>query len=378
MVRGRFATVVAAATAAASFLALSVSAVADDQTFDFSKPGCCAPITPGPKPKPARVKRLRPFMFRGKKPGDTICDDVTVTGGAVPVDDLMLLTDTTSSMWKTIKTVKKEMKKLMDARKAVSDTRFGVASYRDELEYGYKLDQALTSNTGKVQSAINSLGAIGGNDTPEANLVALHSIATDLSVGWAPKSRHLVAWFGDAPGHEPSCPAPGIRHTRGSVLNALKAARISLIALSKSGGLDRGYDHHRNSHGKCTPPSGNAPIAPMQATFLTDGTNGVTAELKSGSGTEISDLIGLIDTLALEITASLNDCAGVFTTEFTPALPVYLEPKESTTLRQCVTIDRDACKKVKNGALFFSCSLEVLGTGALFAERRVSLTRLRC
>jgi len=79
-----------------------------------------------------------------------------------------------------------------------------------------------------------------------------------------------------------------------------------------------------------------------------------------------------------DITSSLNDCAGVFTTAFTPALPTIVGPGESLTLNQCVTVDAAACDTAKAGALFFTCILEVLATGALFSVRPVALTGLVC
>ncbi|OSX71197.1 hypothetical protein BU14_0578s0001 [Porphyra umbilicalis] len=387
MVHARALVAAAAAAAVAvavTLLVASPAPVAAQQRpreFDFTDPDCCPAPTVGPSPKPSKLTRLPRLTFRGARPGDTICGDVVIKGGAVPKDDLMLLTDVTGSMGSAIATVRAEMAALMDARGTVSDTRFGVASYRDESEFGFRLNQPLTANRVAVQAAVDSpdLNAAGGGDALEANLVALHALATDASVGWSPGARRLVAWFGDVPGHEPSCPAPGVRHTRSSVLAALRAARISVIGVSLAGGLDRPFGPAAgNSWGSCTPPSGGDAIAVGQGTSLTDGTGGVMAKLVPGTGTEVAALLGIIDALELEITSSLNDCAGVFTTAFTPALPAIVAAGESLTLNQCVTVDKAACDIVKAGSLFFTCNLEVLATGALFSVRPIALTGLKC
>jgi len=385
MVRARALVAAAAAAAAAvavTLLVASPAPVAAQQRppeFDFTDPACCPAPTVGPSPKPSNVTRLPRLTFRSARPGDTICDDIVIEGGAVPKDDVMLLTDVTGSMRDAIATVKAEMTGLIDARRAVSETRFGVASYRDESEFGFRLDLPLTANGVAVQAAVDSLAGDFGGDLPEANLVALHALATDARVGWSPGARRLVAWFGDVPGHEPSCPTPGVRHTRSSVLAALRAARISVLGVSLAGGLDRSFGPAAgNSWGSCTPPSGGDAIAAEQGTFLTDGTGGIMAELLPGTSAIVAALLGTIDALGLDITSSLNDCAGVFTTAFTPALPVYVAAGDSLTLNQCVTVDAAACETVKAGALFFTCNLEVLATGALFSVRPVGLTGLKC
>ncbi|OSX71529.1 hypothetical protein BU14_0524s0012 [Porphyra umbilicalis] len=391
MVRAR-ALVAAAASAAAVAVTVCVVSPAPATAqrsvpprrpeIDFTVPACCPAPTVGPSPKPSKVTRLPRLSFRRARPGDTLCGDVVIDGGAVPKDDLMLLTDVTGSMRSAIATVRKEMTALMNARGAVSTTvRFGVASYRDESEFGFRLNQPLTANRRAVQTAVDSadLNASGGGDALEANLVALHALATDARVGWSSDARRLVAWFGDVPGHEPSCPAPGVRHTRSSVLAALRAARISVIGVSLAGGLDRPFrPATRNSWGSCKPPSRGAAIAAGQGTSLTDGTRGIMAKLVPGTGTEVAALLGLIDALELEITSSLHDCAGVFTTAYTPALPAFVEAGKSLTLRQCVTVDAAACDAAKANALFFRCTLKVLATGALFSVRPVDMVGLKC
>ena len=79
-----------------------------------------------------------------------------------------------------------------------------------------------------------------------------------------------------------------------------------------------------------------------------------------------------------DITSSLHDCAGVFTTAYTPALPTIVEAGESLTLRQCVTVDAAACDAAKANALFFTCTLKVLATGALFSVLSVDVVGLKC
>ncbi len=77
-----------------------------------------------------------------------------------------------------------------------------------------------------MQTAVGTWSASGGCDAPESQLYALHQLATSGSVGWRSDSTRIIAWFGDAPGHDP---ALGI--TEAQATAALQAANIQVIAV---------------------------------------------------------------------------------------------------------------------------------------------------
>src|SRR4051794_13595145 len=65
---------------------------------------------------------------------------------------------------------------------------------------------------------------------PEPDLFALESVANGFA--WRPGSSRIIAWFGDAPGHDPSGPS-----TEASATAALLAQNIRVIAINV-GNLD--------------------------------------------------------------------------------------------------------------------------------------------
>lgn len=71
--------------------------------------------------------------------------------------------------------------------------------------------------------------ANGGGDIPEANLHALSEVATSSSIGWREGTRMILVYFGDAPGHEPTCPS-GRRLTRENIIDQLNEKGIAVIA----------------------------------------------------------------------------------------------------------------------------------------------------
>src|SRR5207249_9096993 len=99
----------------------------------------------------------------------------------------------------------------------------------------YTLGSAVTSDTAAVQTAVNAwlvTSPFSGCDTPEAQLNALYRLATDSNVGWRADSSRIIAWFGDAPGHDPSG-----GHSLADVITALTASPgIRIVAVSVNGG----------------------------------------------------------------------------------------------------------------------------------------------
>jgi PKD repeat protein len=131
--------------------------------------------------------------------------------------DVLFLFDSTGSMGGAISTCQTQASTIMSTvRGMVSDSRFAVANFRDypgftwpggpwTYTYGdtgdwpWRLDQDLTGDSAKVQTALNTLGANGGNDTPEAYTRALYE---SQFVSWRPTAKKVVILFGDAPTHD--------------------------------------------------------------------------------------------------------------------------------------------------------------------------------
>ncbi|VVJ17765.1 Na-Ca exchanger/integrin-beta4 [Amycolatopsis camponoti] len=172
-----------------------------------------------------------------------------VTTSAVPPNpDLVLLADTTGSMGGAIANVRANANAITsDVLAAQPTAQFGVAEYKDFTDsVPFKVNQGITTDTGAVQAGINQWAAGGGGDGPEADLNALYQLATG-AVSFRPDGTRIVAWFGDAPSHDPSG-----GHTLADTIAALKAANVRVVAVNV-GALD--YDG--------------------QATAITEATGGV-------------------------------------------------------------------------------------------------------
>jgi hypothetical protein len=90
------------------------------------------------------------------------------------------------------------------------DLRVGIGSYRDFLNQPFVPQPfipqlAPTGDVAALVAAVNNWVPAGGGDGSEAQLYALHRIATDPAVGFRPDAKRIVVWFGDSPGHEPVC-----------------------------------------------------------------------------------------------------------------------------------------------------------------------------
>ena len=248
----------------------------------------------------------------------------------IPVKpDIVLLADTTGSMGSAIGNVRTNATDVMNQVTAVQpDARFGVAEYKDFNcdPSPYHLDQPMTSDVATAQAAINNTWlASGGCDTPEAQLNALYQLATDVGgTGWRDDSSRIIAWFGDAPGHDPSN-----GHSLSDVVAALKAASIRVIAVNVSDldgcaetcGQACAITSATNGRllplGSCV--ASEARIGTAQgndgnaaATEPTSNSAAVSAEAVSPDDVAAAILEGL-HTLPVTVTAQIGDC-GPFAT----------------------------------------------------------------
>lgn len=162
----------------------------------------------------------------------TVTKNVT-TSAVPPNPDLVLLADTTGSMGGPIGNVKANASAITgDVLAAQPTAQFGVAEYKDFTDsVPFKVNQGITADTTAVQTGINQWAASGGGDTPEANLNALFQLASG-AVTFRPDGTRIIAWFGDAPSHDPSG-----GHNLAQTIAALQAAKIRVVAVNV-GGLD--------------------------------------------------------------------------------------------------------------------------------------------
>lgn len=328
--------------------------------------------TPTPTPTPSMVPIVGPISEGPIEIPESITfpSDITI-GGTVEVEvtvvldevssslreDIYLLSDATGSMREEIASAQDRFGMLVAARQNASlDVAFGVGFYRDEEENpNFKNVQAITKNIASVITAIDSLFATGGADNPEANLFALSQVATQDSIGWREGTRKILVYFGDAPGHEPTCAADSVALTRDVVVDQLNAKGIAVVgtnfASNVNGGLNAATFSARGATFGCpseeTSPSG-------QASRITGGTMGA---LKLAS--DPKDLIELITetigSLDQELSAETMDCAGRVAVTFSPDLPISISPGETKTIIERAEILPGACE-FPDG---FTCTIDI-------------------
>jgi len=163
-------------------------------------------------------------------PGDVIALTTTVTTPELPPKpDVVLLVDRTGSMGGAINNVKANMAGVIDVVKASQpDARFAVAQYCDfgDTAPAFSVVQNLTGEDAAVIAAVNSIALCDGGDLPEAQINALWEIGNG-AISFRPDSSRIVAWFGDAPGHDPSG-----GHTESDATTALQQAGAKVVGVS--------------------------------------------------------------------------------------------------------------------------------------------------
>lgn len=275
--------------------------------------------------------------------------------------DFYLLSDATRSMTDAIENVRTQFQKLIDFFEKDTKVGFGVGIYRDETELsnGFSNLQSVSENTTLSRNAVSNIRAIGGGDAPEANLVALYKVAKDSSIGWRKKSRKVLVYFGDQPGHEPTCNSGLPRITRKEVIDALRVKEITVVAVSV--GRDN-LNGATRSFG-----CGGSGAGAGQASAIATGTNGLF-DSKINSAELVSNIIRLTENLPRKYEVDDSDCADKITSTFNPSLPLTLIPPASTTVkhtmklldRVCETADKFTCqfKFKQSGADLPSSTLE--------------------
>jgi hypothetical protein len=254
-------------------------------------------------------------------PGSSLDIAKTVHTPAIPPKpDVIFLADTTGSMGPAIANVQTNAATVMSTVLAAQpDAQFGAADYTDfncTDPFPYRLDQAITANTGDVQTAINAWAAGNGCDTPEAQLNALYQLATDPATGWRAGSTRIIAWFGDSSGHDPSN-----GHTLVDVITALQAAGIRVIAVPVTSGFGDGLD------------------STGQATAITTATGGALLPDAPSDQVAAAILEGLSN-LPVEVSMA-TDCTGAISVSFSPASQTVLSGTDAA-FTETISVAADA------------------------------------
>lgn len=279
--------------------------------------------------------------------------------------DFYLLTDATGSIADEIENVQAGFTDILSVFSEDTDAAFGIGYYRDEesagTDNGFRNLQSITTSIPPVEAAVAELFGDLGGDNDEANLVALYRLATDSSIGWRDGSRRIVAYYGDFPGHEPTC-VDGKELTRANVIEALQAQNITVVAVSFEPGLDRAP---MKSFGTCS----SAPLGRAeQATAITSSTGGRL--LKSSSEGVVEAIQEVITDLDRTFDLDLNDCADKLTTTTDPTLPLTLRAGTVATLEQKVKLNEGVCTV---GISSFECDLRYTESGAFLPSTKVTV-----
>lgn len=174
-----------------------------------------------------------PTVEQSANPGTVISLTKTVTTPEIPPKpDIVLLADQTGSMGSALNNVKANMANIITTVKAAQpDAQFAVATYcdtGDPIAPPFTLHQDLSADTATVTAAVNGISLCNGGDGPEAQLNALWQIGDGgHAVTFRPDSSRIVAWFGDAPGHDPS-----VGHTEADATASLVGDDVRVLAVS--------------------------------------------------------------------------------------------------------------------------------------------------
>lgn len=252
--------------------------------------------------------------------GSVVIDKLVETAAVSTKPDIMFLADTTGSMGSSIANVQSSIADVISSIRDVQpDAEFGAAQYKDVTDtFAYQLDQAITSNDTDVSNAINTWSASGGGDTPEAQINALYHLATDSDVGWRTGSSRIIAWFGDAPGHDPSD-----GHTLSDASSALQATGVRIVAVDVSA-LDQVPNESSSSTG--------------QATTLADATGGVVLD---GSGDVSQAIRDGLSSLPAEVTPTIGSCDAALDVTFDPPSRT-VDSGSTAAFEETITLSTDA------------------------------------
>ena len=188
--------------------------------------------------------------------GATAAYGVSTRFAATAPLDIEIAIDTTGSMGASIRQAQADAKRLVnDIRAKYPGALFAVVQFKDSRDpVEYQLLQPMTGDATKVDAAIDTLSAQGGDDYPEAyNLVFQKS--TEATIGWRANSRKLVVVIGDAEPHgagtagfagcRDGSPDPHGLDTK-AVLAQMRAAQRTLIMVRQAATATASLDCYKS------------------------------------------------------------------------------------------------------------------------------------
>jgi len=154
-------------------------------------------------------------------------DNVLFVGGTNDQSvDFVVVFDDTGSMSNEIEAMKSKVQNLIDQiAESGLDARYALISFKD-FEV---VKSSWTKDTASFKSAVNSLYASDGGDTPED---ALDAISAALSLRFRPKAQKVVLVITDAPAHQKGDGMAFTERTRGAVRASLLRAGAIFIVVS--------------------------------------------------------------------------------------------------------------------------------------------------
>jgi len=323
---------------------------------------------------------------------DRLTETITVTipkSAAALKADVYFLADNTGSMGPVLSAVKAGANAIITALGNSFDLHYGVGAYHDFADFPgspgsvFQPILALTGNAAAVPPAFNTWTAAGGGDGPEAQLFALDQIAQPPSgsIGWRAGAKHIVVWFGDAPGHDPICPAiSGLTSaiTETSATAKLVSNNITVLAINTTTGYPQALDDDPKAtsfdYGICGAPAG----LPGQATRITAATHGIDAPNINPSQIVQTIINQIIVLLGIQ-NVHLQPVGAIvpFVASITPASFGPLDPTKDNVLQFQVTFDGDVVD-CKTRDQIFTGAIDVVADGTVVAAKPTRITVPAC
>jgi hypothetical protein len=251
--------------------------------------------------------------------GESIDIVKTVSTPAIPPDaDICFLADTTGSMGPALASVAAGIGGIMsDVLVESPNAQFCAAQYKDVGDSPvFQLDQALTTDTAAVQTAVSGWSASGGGDAAEDQLHAL-TVMAGASPGWRPApAAHILVWFGDCPGHDPASGGETLATTIDALTTSGAGAPVIVLAVSVHSDLGEAF---------CGPGFlDNTALTGgvQQATEITTATGGVLFPDVDEDAVAEAIAAALAEVEIPVEVAMVSDCTSPISTTFAPASQV--------------------------------------------------------
>jgi hypothetical protein len=280
------------------------------------------------------------------------------------------------------------------ALSATPGLQFGVGEYQDfdnarDTSLAFQNRQAITADQAAVTAALNTWTAISGagGDGPEGQLFAFDQVAVSPAIGWRPGVKHIIVWFGDAPGHDPICTAAsglGYDITEASATSKLAGGQITVLALSlDTGGYANGLNDDPTTlqgsplnaaYTACGAPGGT----PGQATRITAATGGIVVTGVDPT-TIVATIIAQLKALLTINEVHLQPVGAItpFVTSITPPSYGPLPGDQENILKYEVTFSGDVVDCATRDRVFTG-AIDVVADGKVVGAKPTTITVPAC